>query len=549
MRIEKSQIINSALWAAYGDAVGFITELASSDSLVKRRSGVTKIIETISWKRQVGGKFGTLANLPAGCYSDDTQLRLSTCRAILGNGKFDAESFAKIELPVWLSYALGAGRGSKAAANNLGQSSVNWNTNFFKDKRSSYFQCGGNGAAMRIQPHVWAATPDTSLDKVMLNVIKNSITTHGHARGILGAVFHANCLSFALNYKELPPPDEWLSFVNFFSEIPKIVSNDPELSAIWLPIWESENGTSFEYGCEVVARECRKDISSLIELIDKGASYSDLVHSIGGFEDKTRGSGTKTAILSVAHAWLYRRASIKEALLAAANLLNSDTDTIATMSGAILGCVTKTVPSDRLADRQYIEDQAQRCWNIANGNKVENFNYPDLFKWKTPKTQLDVVQILDQSPYVIGLGKGSLEGEEFKAQSGKPPASWQWIKLDFGQKVLCKRRETLAPADPIIVPSKTQQNQMSKVKNSEPNAQNELFGEAPVNRSSTQSNISKKRDLHALTNDAISSNFDPYTVGQNLLEAIGDKNSIEDVVAYSAIIAKAVISRKAKNRS
>lgn len=57
-----------------------------------------------------------MVDLPAGCYSDDTQLRLATSGSILGDAHFDVETFAKVELTIWPSYALGGGRGTKAAA-------------------------------------------------------------------------------------------------------------------------------------------------------------------------------------------------------------------------------------------------------------------------------------------------------------------------------------------------------------------------------------------------------------------------------------------------
>ena len=93
-----------------------------------------------------------MATLPAGCYSDDTQLRLATGRAIRPDS-FDVEAFAKVELPVWLGYALGAGKSTSAAALNLSKPRTSWFANTFK----GWTESGGNGAAMRIQPHVWAA--------------------------------------------------------------------------------------------------------------------------------------------------------------------------------------------------------------------------------------------------------------------------------------------------------------------------------------------------------------------------------------------------------
>src|ERR1700761_9378835 len=104
--IEK-RVINSALWAATGDALGFMTELTDMQG-VKRRTGETEVKTTVAWTRSIGGQFGTTMRFPAGSYSDDTQLRLATCRSLRSDGHFDVETFAKVELPVWLCYALGA---------------------------------------------------------------------------------------------------------------------------------------------------------------------------------------------------------------------------------------------------------------------------------------------------------------------------------------------------------------------------------------------------------------------------------------------------------
>ena len=101
--------VTSALWSAYGDALGFTTELADT-SLVRRRTGGTApVTNTLAWQRLIGGRFGALINLPAGTYSDDTQLRLATSRCIRHDGQFDVETLAKIELPIWLNYSLGGG--------------------------------------------------------------------------------------------------------------------------------------------------------------------------------------------------------------------------------------------------------------------------------------------------------------------------------------------------------------------------------------------------------------------------------------------------------
>lgn len=127
---QRMAIVSSALWAAAGDALGSVTELADEGAR-SHRTGSSGLHQTIDWQIGIGGRFGPTVVLPAGTYSDDTQLRLAVSRAIRGTGELDVAAFAKVELPVWLSYALGAGRGTTAAANNLRKQGVAWFSNFF----------------------------------------------------------------------------------------------------------------------------------------------------------------------------------------------------------------------------------------------------------------------------------------------------------------------------------------------------------------------------------------------------------------------------------
>jgi ADP-ribosylglycohydrolase len=145
----QDRVCRSALWAAYGDALGFITELADDVAHVRFRTGsADRVVKTIPWQRK-SGRNGVFLKLPAGCYSDDTQLRLSTARSIRADGVFDVAAFAKVELTAWSNYALGAGLGSREAAANLARSSAQWYSNFFKSKKSDYVQGGGNGAGIQ----------------------------------------------------------------------------------------------------------------------------------------------------------------------------------------------------------------------------------------------------------------------------------------------------------------------------------------------------------------------------------------------------------------
>jgi ADP-ribosylglycohydrolase len=384
------RVIRSALWSAYGDALGFITELRDNRRGIVSRIGRDRATQTVSWKRRVGGRFGAEAILPAGCYSDDTQLRLATCRSIRPDASFNVEAFAKMELPVWMSYALGAGRGSKAAALSLSRDGVTWFSNFYDSEGLSYFSGGGNGAAMRIQPHVWASSERASSEHLIAEILRNSICTHGHIRGIAGSLFHGICLQHARLHTSVPEFEEWKKMVNGLSALVRIVENDSDLKTFWLPVWEKRSGTTLSNACSAVQAEMFADIDVLRSIDGRGEkeeNYHLAVQQLGGFAESQRGSGTKTALLASFLAYLFRDNGPEEALICAANTLSSDTDTIATMAGAIMGYSATETPTHDIEDKEYIVKQAERMASIAIGNPTEQTNYPNLLNWSPPRTQ------------------------------------------------------------------------------------------------------------------------------------------------------------------
>ena len=230
------QVRRSSLWAAYGDALGWISELTNEAGL-RRRTGGAPLSEPVAWKRRIGDRTGITASLPTGCYSDDTQLRLATGRAIRPDG-FDIEAFAKVELPVWLGYALGAGKSTSAAAINLSKPRTSWFANTFKGWTNS----GGNGAAMRIQPHVWAAR-SLEPEGFLPDVVRNSICTHSHPTGLLGAVLHALALAHTMTAGSRPTPEDLLAVTEVAANLPDIMQGDTETGSYWRTAFEAESGS------------------------------------------------------------------------------------------------------------------------------------------------------------------------------------------------------------------------------------------------------------------------------------------------------------------
>lgn len=537
-------IINSALWAAYGDALGFITELADENTL-RWRINSTRVETTIPWRRRIGGQFGIIIDLPAGCYSDDTQLRLSTSRAIRGDGKFDVEAFAKIEIPVWLSYALGAGRGSKAAAASLAKKDTAWTNNFYEIKTSKtrYVDTGGNGAAMRIQPHVWVSRDRNDLNTFLPDVIRNAICTHGHPRGIAGAVFHALCLAHALRSNSVPSPNEWKEFANQLSMISRLIISDNELNDYWRPMWEKSFGMPLEMAFYGVVNECLDDIALIQQLStsDIQREYAKIVKEMGGLSAQSRGSGTKTAIIAVMLAWAYKE-NAAEAMKVSANLLGSDTDSIATMAGAILGATTHTKPEGEILDRAYIESEASRLADISNKIRHNSFIYPDLLKWEVPTVQSDIVGIADGSIAVSGLGYAS-KAKIYSDRKSKQDTVWEWLQLSFGQHILAKQRSKPVSIPHTNLPVQGNNSDMSKEIYKE--RQEKLFNK----NERCQRHASNKLTFNDARKKVLQSNFDPTVLGNMLLElSINEQDGVKLATRFSEVIVKEYIAKIKKDK-
>jgi len=541
MKKRNEKILNSAIWAAYGDAMGFISEL-SDEKTLKWRTGEQKISGLVRWKRKLGGRFGEIIDLPKGCISDDTQLRLATSRAIGPNGSFDVEAFAIVELPCWRLYGLGGGRGTKAAAKNLTKKGVNWAHNFFDEKQGpKYVDVGGNGAAMRIQPHIWASK---NLDKtdIIKNVVMNSVVTHGHLRGILGALFHALALRFSMNSDQVAGPKEWRDFVKDFDLMSEVTSSVKELKSIWKPTWERLCKKNLEDEIKAVSEECLKDIDKLELILKKyssAESYKDAVRSVGGFEQNQRGSGTKTALLAsfLAKAEEHRP---EMAIQISANTLDSDTDTIATMCGAIIGAVTSEKPKDRVHNQEYIESEANRIIQISEGVARRSYFYPDLFAFKHPSSSSDYFGTTeDGKTAILGMGYARVI-EEIKSQKKNSNFYYSWVRLNSGQEIIISRRNDLKQVAKEGLPSEEPKSSNFHIKQQ---PSHDATSEKVIQRSLFESHEdSLEKEMWAV----IKSDFNPALLGDKILRLLNEKDGLSKSVGFTAMVGAAYRARKGK---
>lgn len=431
----------SMMWAAWADALGFISELTDAEGLKRRLAG-NSFDQPVTWRRRIGGRFGVQAVLPAGCYSDDTQLRLATGRAISGHG-FDVEAFARVELTVWPTYALGGGHASRAAAAGMSKSRARWFANFYDGWHNS----GGNGVAMRIQPHVWAAA-DLTGDQWLEDVLVNGIVTHGHPRGLIGGALAGAALAFALREGRRPTLEDWDGLLGSIEHGDSVLNRRAELASIWRPMWEQTTQMTFAEAWRSTVDECRK----LCALVRPHASelarstsgdtaemdrvWAALLQTLGLFDDATRGSGTSTVVASLVLVAAFNDPA--QASRCAARAVGSDTDTIATMAAAVIGAAADPAANDAppVLDEQYLRDEAARLCAVALDEPTSVYPYPDLLHWTPPQSQLDGVGLVNGDLALAGMGALTPIAEPIVARD----AYWQWVRTSFGPTMLVKRR-------------------------------------------------------------------------------------------------------------
>jgi ADP-ribosylglycohydrolase len=553
-------IVNSMIWAAYGDAFGFITELCDNKGLKHRTYGKDFVTKLIPWRRKLGGKYGVSIKIPEGCYSDDTQLRLSVCRSIKKDGKFDYETFSKIEVPVFLVYGLGVGRGTRTAGESLQKKSIQWNTNFFDTNVSSYLNAGGNGAAMRIQPHVWVSTEKTSDHELISEILRNSIITHGHPIGWVGAVFHGFSLQYALREGHSPEPEQWLKLCEKTSQIVDVFHKDNALRDIWLPIWEKNSGKKIGTGVADAIKSLESDIIKIHQRFNKNDDlshkpntdyyanlYQDSVFAINASKPEVRGSATKTALLATLIGYLFSKNPVS-GIEICANTLESDTDTIGTMAGALLGSCCQKKPPQNVMDQGYMIAQAKRLHDIKCGKLVSQFGYPDLLNWDPPKSKLDFIGAYEEGLAICGLGKVKPYGEMVTQKSGKTDIQWRFATTTYGQTLLLKFRDKLPTIPTKNMPTLPITGKYSPGLKSERVSPLKTLDSSP--RQQAQPHLPFRREsIDKITDNLIKNGFNEKEIGKQLLRLAEDEDGVDRAIAFASIIVKAKKARRKRNSS
>lgn len=325
------------LATAIGDAMGWPNELRAKNT----KKSPTVSDNFIEWSRRCSKPCWHTEKILPGEYSDDTQLTLSVARSII-SGNWE-EQFIKKELPFWLTYERGGGRALLQSARSHKTGVSPWQSKYATD----YFDAGGNGVVMRILPHVIANTYSSNLRELMNVVIKDAFMTHGHPRAILGATCYAFALDYllkkesVLEYGELV--DALIDSCHIWGALPDSIE-----FATWLDC--AHISAHYKY-----FDEWNRSVNYMIDQLQyvKSALKKGLI-----LEDskvltkldclsKTNGAGDVTILGAVYLASKYAN-NPTLGIKIPAFLVGADTDTLASITGGLLGmlCGTEWIPID-----------------------------------------------------------------------------------------------------------------------------------------------------------------------------------------------------------
>lgn len=332
------------LATAIGDALGWPNEQRSKNR-VKNPKVVDHFVE---WTRSSNNPRWHDEKILPGEYSDDTQLTLSVARSIIA-GDWE-KFFAEKELPFWLNYERGGGGALLKAAKSCKAGFLLWQSNYTRD----YFNAGGNGAIMRILPHVIAAAKTPNTDKLMTDIVKNTLITHGHPRAFLGATCYAYALDYllrketVLEYGELVTAiiegqDEWGASLN------------PDVFGKWIEIAKQHHEYDFFTEWENTRVRMVKQLKFIEVSLKKGLILDD-VKVLTDLEcfGRTNGAGDIAVLAAI---YLTSRYANNPALgiKVPAFSFGADTDTIASITGGLLGMLSGTnwIPTEWKAVQDY----------------------------------------------------------------------------------------------------------------------------------------------------------------------------------------------------
>jgi len=258
-------------------------------------------------------------------YTDDTHMTIGVVESLIESNGFDGEHMAQTfirnyEAEPWRGYGPGPPRIFRMIKNG-----EPWDSAASKIYKGGSF---GNGAAMRVAPIglLYSNNPE----KLREIAHKSSSITHSHELGKEGAALQAYAVALALN----TPPDEEIDGEAFILKLQNFAQN----------------------------QTYKEKLASVKELLGE-QDRRQVVAVLGNGIEALR------SVPIAIYCFLSHPRSYKDCVIYAISL-GGDTDTIASMAGAISGANLgiKAIPNEwrvKLENRVYIEALAEGLYEIA----------------------------------------------------------------------------------------------------------------------------------------------------------------------------------------
>ena len=358
---------------AAGDALGWPQEF------IGRKHRIQPTASFRDWERRGGGRFYPHTEIiRAGEYSDDTQLTLAIARSRLTAGSSWWSYFTRNELPLWTLYERGGGGATKRAAASWVRGVAPWKQPDVAGV-ARYFEAGGNGVAMRVVPHAVFHAEADDPSALLKDVVVDGAATHGHPRSLVGAAAYAYAAWWLLRTQHTVGFGELLTVLLDTSATwgaPPVATSTKNG---WL---EAANNSLRDYEklWSAVVREMRE----LLELGRKGleegalADDDDVLNRMGAFS-REKGSGTISAAAAIYLAARHAAQPV-QGVLRAAFALGSDTDTVAAMTGGLVGALggSDWLPPewDAVQDSQYLRQIANKVAARATPERATSEHTP-----------------------------------------------------------------------------------------------------------------------------------------------------------------------------
>lgn len=360
---------------AAGDALGWPQEMPR---YVRGGSASKEAhVEFKDWSRRSGGRFHPYEEtIGSGHYSDDTQLTLAIARSRTSHRSSWWKAFTRMELPLWLLYERGGGGATKRAAGAWAEASPPWRSKR-RERVRQYFDAGGNGVAMRVLPHALFHAGQDGPASLMHDVVLDGSATHGHPRALVGATAYAYAAwslarkTGTLRFGELL--ETLLDGASEWSRFPESARTEKS----WLEVADDATNARFRRIWDQTTREMLDLLKKARKGLQAGALADDreVLGELGCF-GRAKGAGTSSAA-GAAYLTARHAAQPVQGVLRAAFERDADTDTLAAMTGGLLGCLAGVEwlpqPWLQVQDAKYLRDMAARVARGPDGAAEDPF--------------------------------------------------------------------------------------------------------------------------------------------------------------------------------